>query len=119
MSDEPSLRQALREAANESTVSLLEPIDEVDITVADEALGSVLADLRGRRGQVHGTEPGELAGYTVVHAEVPQYELSRYPIDLRSVSHGTGTFTRSFVRYDYMPAQLARDIASRDAERTA
>jgi elongation factor G len=28
------------------------------------------------------------------------------------VSHGTGTFTRSFVRYDYMPAQLAREIAT-------
>jgi elongation factor G len=51
-------------------------------------------------------------GYTVIHAEVPQHELSRYPIDLRSVSHGTGTFTRSFVRYDYMPAALAREVAA-------
>ena len=119
MAFQTAAAQALREAANESTVSLLEPIDAVDITVADEALGSVLADLRGRRGQVHGTEPGELAGYTVVHAEVPQYELSRYPIDLRSVSHGTGTFTRTFVRYDYMPAQLSREVAARDGERSA
>jgi elongation factor G len=35
-------------------------------------------------------------------------ELSRYPIDLRSVSHGTGLFTRSLLRYDYMPAELAK-----------
>jgi elongation factor G len=28
------------------------------------------------------------------------------------VSHGTGTFTRSFSRYDYMPAALARDLVS-------
>ena len=47
---------ALREAANESTVALLEPIDKVEITVAEDSVGSVLADLRGRRGQVHGTE---------------------------------------------------------------
>jgi len=51
-------------------------------------------------------------GYAVIHAEVPAHELSRYPIDLRSVSHGTGTFRRSFVRYDYMPAALARDVNS-------
>lgn len=103
---------ALREAANESTMSLLEPVDSVRIEVADEAVGAVLADLRGRRGQVHGTEPAQLMGRTVVQAEVPAHELSRYPVDLRSVSHGTGAFSRSFVRYDYMPATLARQVTS-------
>jgi elongation factor G len=104
---------ALREAANESTVALLEPIDKVKITVAEDSVGAVLADLRSRRGQVHGTETAtDLPGYAVIHAEVPAHELSRYPIDLRSVSHGTGTFKRSFVRYDYMPAALAREVIS-------
>ena len=41
---------ALKEAANEATVSLLEPVDKVDITVADEYVGAVMSDLRGRRG---------------------------------------------------------------------
>jgi elongation factor G len=104
---------ALRDAANESTVALLEPIDKVEITVGEDSVGAVLADLRGRRGQVHGTETApDLPGYAVIHAEVPAHELSRYPIDLRSVSHGTGTFKRSFVRYDYMPAALAREVIS-------
>ena len=98
----------VREAANASTVALLEPIDTVHITVADEWVGATLADLRGRRGQVHGTEMSELAGHTVIHAESPAQELSRYTIDLRSVTHGTGTFTRTFARYDYLPAALAR-----------
>ncbi|EAP98319.1 translation elongation factor EF-G [Janibacter sp. HTCC2649] len=102
--------QALREAANESTVSMLEPIDTVDIEVGDESVGSALADLRGRRGQVHGTEPAAHEGRTLIHAEIPALELSRYPIDLRSVSHGTGTFTRTFARYDYLPPQLAKDV---------
>jgi len=101
---------ALREAANASTVAILEPIDMLHITVADDSVGSVLADLRGRRGQVHGTETADIPGYSIIHAEVPSHELSRYPIDLRSVSHGTGTFTRSFSRYDYMPANLAREL---------
>ncbi len=100
----------LREAANESTVSMLEPIDVITVTVMDDHVGAVMADLRGRRGQVHGTTPAETDGFTTVRAEVPQHELARYPIDLRSVSHGTGSFTREFVRYDYMPNALAREI---------
>lgn len=102
---------ALREAANDSTVALLEPVDHIAVTVADDYVGAVMADLRGRRAQVHGTEAGE-EGHTIVHAEVPQHELSRYPIDLRSVSQGSGTFTREFVRYDYMPPALAREVSA-------
>jgi len=105
---------ALKEAANESTMALLEPIDRVDITIADEYLGAVMSDLRGRRGQVLGTEPaddmGPEGGWTVVHAEVPQSELSRYPIDLRSVSHGTGSFVREPARHDLLPADKVREL---------
>ncbi|GAA5164406.1 elongation factor G [Ornithinimicrobium tianjinense] len=110
MAFQSAAAQALREAANESTVSLLEPVDLVEVVVGDDFVGAVMADLRGRRAQVQGTEPAELEGHTLVRAEVPQHELSRYPIDLRSVSHGSGSFTRSFVRYDYLPASLAREL---------
>ncbi|MCI1261898.1 MAG: elongation factor G-like protein EF-G2, partial [Tetrasphaera jenkinsii] len=76
-------------------------------------VGAVLADLRGRRGQVHGTLPADdTEGFTTITAEVPQHELSRYPIDLRSVAHGTGSFTREFVRYDHMPTALAREVTA-------
>jgi len=102
--------QALRAAANDSTVSLLEPVDLIEVLVADDYVGAVMADLRSRRAQVQGTEPGDREGHTVIRAEVPQHELARYPIDLRSVSHGSGSFTRSFVRYDYLPANLAREL---------
>lgn len=101
---------ALREAANDSTVSLLEPVDRVEVEVNDDAVGAVLADLRGRRAQVHATVPADTEGRTTVVAEVPQGELARYPIDLRSVSHGSGSFRREFVRYDYLPATLAKDV---------
>lgn len=102
---------ALKDAASASTVALLEPVDTVEITVADDYLGAVMADLRGRRAQVIGTETGAMQGYSIVHAAVPATELSRYPIDLRSVAHGTGSFTRSFLRYDYLPPQLAAELS--------
>ncbi|MEV1328810.1 elongation factor G-like protein EF-G2 [Micromonospora costi] len=99
---------ALRDAAEKGQPTLLEPVDEVTIRVPDGAVGAVMGDLSGRRGRVLGTEPdpdGE--GRTLVRAEVPATELLRYAVELRSMTAGTGTFRRSFVRYDPMPAHLA------------
>ncbi len=45
-----------------------------------------------------------------MRAEVPQIEITRYAVDLRSLSHGTGTFTRTYVRHEPMPSQLAAKL---------
>lgn len=100
---------ALREAAAATTVNLLEPVDTVSITVPDDLVGAVMGDLSGRRGRVLGTERSE-ADRTVVHAEVPQVELVRYAVDLRSLSHGAGAFHRSFARYEPMPENAAARV---------
>jgi elongation factor G len=97
---------ALREAADAAGVNLLEPVDEVGILVPDDFVGSVMGDLAGRRGRVLGTEPVG-TGRTMVRAEVPQTEIVRYAIDLRAMTQGTGTFSRTFVRYEPMPRNLA------------
>ncbi len=100
---------ALREAAAATKVALLEPIDEISVLVPDDFVGAVMGDLSGRRGRVLGTDT---AGHerTVVKAEVPQVELTRYAIDLRSLSHGAASFTRSFVRYEPMPESAAARV---------
>ncbi|WP_372406406.1 elongation factor G-like protein EF-G2 [Streptomyces luteireticuli] len=100
---------ALREAAAEVRVHLLEPVAEVRVLVPDEYVGPVMSDLSGRRGRVVGTEqsPG---GRTLVRAEVPELEIGRYAVDLRSLSHGTGRFSRSYARHEPMPPQLADRI---------
>ena len=48
---------ALKEASHAAGVQLLEPMDSVTITVDDDYVGAVLADLASRRGRVRGTEP--------------------------------------------------------------
>ncbi|GAA2992668.1 elongation factor G-like protein EF-G2 [Kitasatospora albolonga] len=101
---------ALKEAAEHGTVQLLEPVDEVRVLLPDEYQGAVLGDLSARRGHVLGTEPGG-PGLSLVRAEVPELELSRYPIDLRSLSHGTGTFSRTYLRHAPMPPALASQYA--------
>lgn len=102
---------ALREAAAATRVSLLEPIDEVAVVVPDDLVGAVMSDLSGRRGRVLGTDQSS-GERTVVNAEVPQVELSRYAIDLRSLSHGAGTFTRTFARYEPMPESAAAKVTA-------
>jgi elongation factor G len=103
-------RAALRDAAEKAQVLLLEPVDEVSVLVADDYVGAVMSDLSSRRGRVLGTEPVP-GGRTLVKAEIPELEIMRYAIDLRSMSHGTGSFTRSYLRYEPLPAHLADKVA--------
>ncbi|MQA09583.1 MAG: elongation factor G-like protein EF-G2 [Pseudonocardiaceae bacterium] len=93
---------ALKDAASRAGMAMLEPLDEVEVRIPDEHLGTVLGDLSSRRGRVLGTESDE-AGVSVIRAEVPATELLRYAIDLRSLTSGTATFTRRFARYDPLP----------------
>ncbi|HEU5030729.1 MAG TPA: elongation factor G-like protein EF-G2 [Spirillospora sp.] len=105
---------ALKDAAGQVPVLLLEPVDEVSVLIADEYVGAVMSDLTSRRGRVLGSQavPG---GRTMIKAEVPQLEIVRYAIDLRSMSQGTGTFDRAFLRYEPLPSHLADKVAKAEA----
>jgi elongation factor G len=105
---------ALREAAAAARTCLLEPVDEIAVLVPDDLVGNVMSDLSGRRGRVLGSEPvGD--DRTLVRAEVPQVEISRYAIDLRAASHGAASFSRTFVRYEPMPDNVAQKLVATTA----
>jgi elongation factor G len=104
-------RLALKDAVDKASPMLLEPVDEVHVLVPDDYVGAVMSDLSSRRGRVLGTEPIGV-GRTLVKAEIPELEIVRYAIDLRSVSHGTGSFTRSYLRHEPLPAHLAAKVAA-------
>ncbi len=97
---------AIKEAATPQTVALLEPIDEVTITVGEEYMGAIMTDVSGRRGQLLGTDSDE-DRHAIIRALIPASELSRYAIDLRGLAHGSGSFTREFHGYETLPANLA------------
>ncbi|MBY8867305.1 elongation factor G-like protein EF-G2 [Streptomyces sennicomposti] len=106
---------ALREAAADAKIHLLEPVAEVGVLVADDYVGAVMSDLSGRRGRVLGTEQIS-GGRTLVRAEVPEIEIGRYAVDLRSLSHGTARFDRRYARHEPMPPQVAERIRRQERE---
>jgi elongation factor G len=104
---------ALKDAAENADVSLLEPVEDVKVLIADDYVGAVMGDLSSRRARVLGSEAAQ-GGRTVIHAEVPALELVRYATELRSMSHGTGSFSRTFVRYDAVPSHVAAKLTAKD-----
>ncbi len=107
---------ALRDATEKGQTTLLEPVDEVTIRVPDQFVGAVMSDLSSRRGRVLGSEPDPNGRErTVVRAEIPATELVRYAVELRAMTSGSGTFSRTFCRHDPMPAHLADQVKKEHA----
>jgi elongation factor G len=99
---------AIRKGALDAGPVLLEPVLEAEIRVPERNLGDIMSDINGRRGKIMGTEPDD--GYQKVKATVPESEMLRFALDLRSITQGRGSFSKRFSHYDEMPAHLAKTI---------
>jgi elongation factor G len=102
---------AVKEAAREADLKLLEPIMKVEVVTPDESLSNVVGDINRRRGKILGMEAR--IGAQVITAEVPLGEMFGYATDLRSQTQGRATFSMHFESYDQVPAQVAEALISR------
>jgi elongation factor G len=98
-------RAALLGALRASAMAVLEPVADVTVTVPEDAVGSVLADLATRRGRV--TDSTVRPGTAVLTATVPLSELFGYATRLRGRTQGRGTFTARPTGYAPAPAGAA------------
>lgn len=87
---------------------LLEPVMELRIKVPSDAVGSVLADLSGRRGRIMGMETE--GRFEVVVAHVPQAELYQYSSQLRAITAGRGRHKEKFEHYEDVPREIEQKI---------
>jgi elongation factor G len=71
-------------------------------------MGDVNRDLNTRRGRVLGMDT--MDGLQVVAAQVPQSELFSYATELRSLTHGRGTFTATLDHYEEVPGHVADKV---------
>ena len=111
--------QAMKQALEQASPVLLEPIMLVTVNAPEDTVGDVIGDLNSRRGRPLGMEPSG-AGMTDIKAEVPMAEMLSYAPDLRSITGGQGEFTMEFERYEEVPGHLASKVVDEArAEREA
>lgn len=106
---------AMRAAAEKAGPVVLEPVLEIEVEVPDECVGDVVGDLNGRRGRMHGMDPSS-PGKTMVRAAVPMATMTRYALDLRSITKGRGRFKQSFSHYDDMPTPEQQNLVAEYAK---
>jgi len=102
-------RNAFKDAMRKAGPTLLEPIMDVTVWVNTQYLGDIMSDFSSKRGRITGQEPisNEIEE---IHAQVPQSELLRYAIDLRSMTSGTGSFEAQFSHYNPISGKLAENV---------
>ncbi|HEU4732976.1 MAG TPA: elongation factor G [Kofleriaceae bacterium] len=101
---------AMRDALQRARPVLLEPIVGLQIVVPDKHTGDITGDLRNRRGHVVGVDVSD--AMTVVRAQAPLSELSRYAGQLRAMTGGHGSFVMELSHYDVVPHQVQQKIAA-------
>ena len=100
---------ALKDGVEKAGVALLEPVVQLAVVVPDSFTGDIMGDLNSKRGKIQGMEQIG-GGKQRINALVPQAEVARYVIDLRSMTGGRGAFTMTFSHYEEMPSQLASKV---------
>lgn len=108
--------QAFKKGFMDAGPILLEPIENLKVTVPDNYTGDVMGDLNKRRGRVLGMNPAS-QGKTCIEAEIPMMELFGYGTDLRSMTGGRGVYAYEFVRYEQCPSDIQeKEVAARAAK---
>jgi elongation factor G len=105
---------AFKQAMEQASPVLREPIMTVTVSVPEDSVGDVIGDLNGRRGRPLGMEPK--GSMTEVRAEVPMAEMLSYAPDLRSITGGQGDYSMEFARYEEVPSHLAQKVIARARE---
>ncbi len=102
---------AFKQAFMNADPVLLEPVMDVSVRVPEEYMGDVIGDLNRKRGKILGMEPEGRS--QIIRARVPSAEMSRYAIDLRSITQGRGTYTMALSSYEVVPEEVAQQIIER------
>ena len=102
-------RIALKKACDDADPVVLEPMENITVTIPESYAGAVMGDVSGSRGRVTGMDTND-RGETVVTATVPYAELVDYATRLRSLTRGTGDFTMEPAGYEQVPYDVQKHL---------
>ena len=103
-------REAIKEAVQQATPVLLEPIVKLQVTVPSKYMGDITGDISSRRGRVSGID--SVGNLQVVRSEVPLAEVQNYSAFLQSVTGGEGSYVIEFLRYEVLPQHLMQTVVA-------
>ncbi len=100
---------AFQKGIKEAKPFILEPIMESEVSVPDVYTGSIMGDLNSRRGRVLGMEKTKNKKEKI-KVNVPLSELSKYAVDLRSLTKGSGKYRMRFSHYEQTPSPVSQTL---------
>lgn len=99
---------AVKKCISEAQPVLLEPITNIEVVAPERYMGDVNGDLNGRRGRIIGIEAH--GNKQLIKAQVPLAEMYKYATDLKSLTHGSGTYSMKFSHYEEVPTRVSQEI---------
>ena len=102
-------RIGLKKACEDADPVVLEPMENITVTIPESYAGAVMGDVSASRGRVTGMDSNDRRE-TVVTATVPYAELVDYATRLRSLTRGTGDFTMEPAGYEQVPYDVQQKL---------
>jgi elongation factor G len=102
-------RKAFLDALGKARAIVLEPIVNVDIVAPDDKMGDIAGELSAHRGQIRGSDTPR-PGVVQITAQAPLSELDDFPMRLKSLTAGRGSYNLEFSHYEPAPLQLQQKL---------
>ncbi len=99
---------AFKEAIRKTSIVLLEPIMNVEVSIPEEFLGGILADLVRRNGKIeHVKTNGTIK---IIQGTIPLRSVFGYATVLRSLTQGRGNYIMEPSYYEVVPDEQVKKI---------
>ena len=107
----------LKKAMELAQPTLLEPIMNIEVTVPDDMVGTIIGDLNSRRGRIQGMSTK--GHHQIVKALIPLAEILKYAPALTSMTAGKGSYVMEFSGYEEVPRENTHKIVDEHKKEVA
>ena len=102
-------RKAFLDALAKARPIVLEPMVNVEIEAPEDKMGDIAGELSGHRGQIKRSDSPR-PGVVQITAQAPLSELEQFPVRLKSITAGRGSYNLEFSHYEPAPPVLQQKL---------